>query len=174
MRFLKLALISAVLIFLLITGISLLLPSQTIISRAIDINASADSVYPYISNLANWRYWYADYNSANAVISPSHAGKTSVLALNKTKVFITHLLPGKVQVVWQTGENNPVSGEFNIIRKDPARSTTVQWQFTQKVSWYPWQKFASIMTGKIIGPSMEKSLENLKMQAEAEALKKPN
>jgi len=165
MRFVKLGLISAVFFFLLLTGISLLLPSQTNISRAIDINAPADSAYFYINNLQNWKYWYAAYDSAQTSISNQTAGK-SVLKVNNTTITISEALPDKVKAIWKTGKSNPMPGEFNFIRTNNGTSVTIQWNFIQKVKWYPWQKFASIASNKIIGPFMEKSLDNLKMKVE--------
>lgn len=165
MKLVKLALISFVFFFLLLTGISLLMPSVTHISKAIDINAPADSVYHYINNTANWQYWYADYDSS-ASFSPKVAGDGTVLVSNKTTVAITESLPRKIKATWQTGKGNPLDGEFNFITKDSAAYVTVQWIFTQKVKWYPWQKFASIASAKVVGPFMEKSLENLKKKSE--------
>ena len=165
MRFIKLGLISIVLFFLLLTAFSFLLPSQINISKAIDINAPADSVYAYVNNFGKWKCWYADYDSSTSFISTSTAGK-AMLTINKTTVTINETLPGKIKAIWQTGKNNPLPGEFNFIAKDSGASMTLQWNFIQNVKWYPWQKFASIMSGKIIGPFMEKSLENLKREAE--------
>ncbi len=166
MRLVKLALISLVFFFLLLTAISLLLPSVTHISRAIDINAPADTVYNYIHNLANWKCWYADYDSSTATVSAATAGKRAMLLINKTTVAIKESSPLQIKAVWQTGKSDPLAGEFNFITDNPASQVTVQWHFTQKVKWYPWQKFASIASGKVIGPFMEKSLENLKREAE--------
>lgn len=165
MRIVKLGLISFVFFFLLLTGISLLLPSQTNISRAIDINAPADSVYANINNLQKWKYWYADYDSAKTAISAAPGGNT-VLTVNNTTITIRKALPGKIQAVWQTGKSNPLAGEFNFIKNNDGATVTVQWNFIQKVKWYPWQKFASIVSNKVIGPFMEKSLDNLKREAE--------
>jgi hypothetical protein len=86
--------------------------------------------------------------------------------MDKTTVTIKEALPGKIKALWQTGKKDPVEGEFNFFAKDSAAPITLQWNFTQKVKWYPWQKFASIVSDKTLGPFMEKSLENLKKEAE--------
>ncbi|WP_018616473.1 SRPBCC family protein [Segetibacter koreensis] len=168
MRFIKFGLISIVLFALLLTAFSLLLPSQTNISRAIDINAPADSVYAYINNITKWQNWYANYDSSNTSYSLTTVGKGSSLTMDKTTITIQEALPGKIKAVWQTGSNNPIMGEFNFIRKDSSSSMTLQWNFIQKVKWYPWQKLASILSNKTIGPFMEKSLENLKKKVESQ------
>jgi len=166
MKFVKLGLISIVFFCLLLTAFSLLLPSVTNISRAIDINASADTVYSYINNIATWKNWYANYDSSEASLSPVTVGTGASLTMNKTTVTLRKALPGKIKAEWQTAKNNPVEGEFNFIVKDSASFMTLQWNFVQKVKWYPWQKIASILSDKTLGPFMEKSLENLKKEAE--------
>jgi hypothetical protein len=42
----------------------------------------------------------------------------------------------------------------------------VQWQFEQKVKWYPWERLGSMMNDKILGTMMEKNLNNLKALVE--------
>ncbi len=168
MRFVKLGLISFVFFFLLLTAFSLLLPSKTNISRAIDINAPADSVYAFVENMAKWKNWYANYDSAKAYLSSTIVGKGASLTMDNTIVTVTEAVPGKIKAVWQTGKNNPVEGEFNFIPRDSASSMILHWNFIQKVKWYPWQKFASIFSDKTIGPFMEKSMDNLKREAEKE------
>lgn len=166
MRFVKLGLISIVFFSLLLTAFSLLLPSETNISRAIDINAPADSVYSYINNITKWKNWYADYDSSKASFSSTTVGKGASFIIDKTSITIKEALPGKIKAVWQSGKSNPVNGDFNFFPKDSASVMTLQWNIIQKVEWYPWQKFASIASNKTIGSFMEKSLESLKNEVE--------
>ena len=57
MRFVKLALISAVVLFGIILLISLLLPSHIRISRAIDIDAAPDKIYTMLADTKQWDKW---------------------------------------------------------------------------------------------------------------------
>ena len=57
MKLVKLVVISAVILFLLVTALSLLLPSRVRISRAIDIPVGKERILPFISNLDQWRKW---------------------------------------------------------------------------------------------------------------------
>ena len=165
MRFIKLGLISIVFFSLLLTGMSLLLPSTIHISRAIDINAPLNIVYTNINNIAKWKNWYADYDSSNATLSSVAVGKGAILTTNKATVTIIETSPLQIKALWQMGNNNALPGEFNFSQSNGS-GTTLQWHFTQTVKWYPWQKFASIVSDKTIGPFMEKSLDNLKREAE--------
>ncbi len=166
MRFVKLGLISILFFGLLLTAISLLLPSSTNISRAIDINASADTVFSYINDIKKWKHWYTNFDSSKASFSPTTVGKGASVTIDKTSITIEETTSRKIKAVWQSGRNNPFVGEFTFFPKDSASVVTLQWNFIQKVKWYPWQKFASIVSNKTTSSFMEKSLENLRKEVE--------
>ncbi|TMI89684.1 MAG: hypothetical protein E6H06_17930, partial [Bacteroidetes bacterium] len=65
MRFLKLVIISIIFFLLLVTIISLFIPSHVRISRAVQINTSQQSVMRQISDPVNWKNWYPSADSAN-------------------------------------------------------------------------------------------------------------
>ena len=165
MRIIKLGLISAVFLFLVVTAISLLLPSTVNISRAIDVNAPFDTVYTNLNDLSNWKKWIAGYDSANTTISQPSTGKGAVINMNRSKVTILASDTNKVETLWTTGSKS-LKGDFNIIRLQNSSIITVQWHFIQQVKWYPWEKFASIVSDKVMSPLMEKSLDNLKKVVE--------
>jgi hypothetical protein len=165
MRFIKLGLISAVFLFLVITAISLLLPSTINISRAIDVNAPYDSVYANLNDVSKWRNWVANYDSANTTISERSTGKGATITMNKTSVTITESRPDKIETSWTSGSKS-LQGAFNIIKQQNSSLITVQWHFVQKAKWYPWEKFASIVSDKVMSPVMERSLDNLKKVVE--------
>jgi len=54
MRLIKLAIISFVILFLLVTSISLLIPSTVHISRATDIRATKEKLMEQLAIPANW------------------------------------------------------------------------------------------------------------------------
>ena len=57
MRFFKLALISIVVLFALITAIGLLFPKDVTTTRTITIHAPADSLYHYLADVKHWKLW---------------------------------------------------------------------------------------------------------------------
>jgi hypothetical protein len=57
MRFVKLAIISAVVLFLITLGISSLIPSHVRISRAVNMHASQDSIIARVLNIQDWQGW---------------------------------------------------------------------------------------------------------------------
>jgi hypothetical protein len=69
-----------------------------------------------------------------------------------------------VKTSWREKNKKAFQGVFNIIPQKT--ETTVQWYFEFSVKWYPWEKFGSIIYDKELGPTMEKSLQNIKEMLE--------
>ena len=164
MRFIKLALISLVVFAIILSAFSILLPSKINVSKAIDINAPTDSIISNIADLSNWHRWYAD--SSSAKISNPSTGKGASISFAKSTVTILSSGSNTIKAEWRTKDNTPMVGAFNIYKDSSDVITTVQWHFIQEVKWYPWEKFASIVSSKAIAPFMEKSLDKLKVQVE--------
>jgi hypothetical protein len=161
MRFLKLAIISAVVFFGLATLFSLLLPSNVIVSRAIDLQAPADSVHTYITNVDSWDEWIQNADSSE--FTTDH---NKHILINTTSVNIVSATSKKIETEWVVGNGTPMRGEFNFITQEGSNYFTLQWSFSYHVKWYPWEKFASILSDKALGPFMEVSLDNLKRNTE--------
>lgn len=162
MRLIKLGIISVAVLFGLITAMSMLLPSQVIISRAIDIDKPLDTVYNAVTDLSKWKGWMDNYEVDSSTVSVPSKGTSAFIKMGKVKVDITALDTTKMDAVWQSADNRPLPGSFNFVTSADHQMVTVQWQFVQHVKWYPWEKFASITSDKVLGPYMEKSLDNLK------------
>lgn len=161
MRFFKLGVISVVFLFLLVTAMSLLLPSTINISRAVDINAPFNSIYTNVNDFSNWVKWYSNYDPSDIKLSNTRAGANASIAIHKTSITIISSHTDKITTLWKAGDKR-FESEFNFFNKSGSKIVTVQWRFIQHVKWYPWEKFASIATDKTIGPVMEASLDNLK------------
>ena len=160
MKFFKLALISFVILAIVVIVLSLLLPSRVRVSRAIDIRAEKQMVDAQVNDLRNWPHWNLFVTSSN-----EDSIFISRLLLQTSKLKIK-LVSDDEQVVtsWQQGRSRPFDG---VLVSTPHENViTVQWYFDFKLDWYPWQKFQSIIYDKQLGPTMEKSLENLRNLAE--------
>lgn len=167
MRFIKLAVFSAVVLFFIITAIGLLLPSTVKVSRTISINASHDTTYHYINDVKYWKLWMqgAEENTIT-FLSSRTAGIGTVAKIGTNQVSIEKSIPTFVETKWKGESGSVQTGGFNIIADSTNQSTTVNWYFEQHLSWYPWERLASITNEKILGPTMEQSLDNLKQLLE--------
>ncbi|HMZ46318.1 MAG TPA: hypothetical protein PKG56_01905 [Chitinophagaceae bacterium] len=161
MRFIKLALISFLLLFIVVTAIGLLLPSTVIVSRAIDINAPKDSVYNKVKNIYGWREWIAGMDKPEVnITSPTEAN------LFGTKVNITNINDTVITSTWLGRKGSLQESVIRIIHYQNTPQIVVQWQFTESLKWYPWQRFGSMMNEAVTGKQLENNLAALKMLVE--------
>ena len=161
MRFLKLALFSIAILFVVITCVGLLFPSSVVVSRATDIVAPKDSIFALIKDIHEWKQWVEGMKNAGVVIvSPTEAD------LAGTKVSITSAKDYTVESIW-TGRKGTVQRSAMKIYQDPASpKAVVHWQFVEQLSWYPWDRLSSMLNDKIMGEQLERNLSNLRKVAE--------
>lgn len=161
MRFIKLILMSFIALFAVLLFFSILMPSTVIVSRAVDISAPVDSIKGYVADLNQWVYWMKGMRSKEVKIySPKEA------LLGNQKVQITSITDSSVVASWKSPALAAQESTIRLIHTANSSQTIVQWQFVQKLHWYPWEKFGSFMNDKILGPLMEQNLQALKQLCE--------
>ena len=164
MKIIKLGIISAVVFALMITGISLFFPSRVRISKAIDINATRDSVIRQVADPVNWKNWYPGTDTSDYLFLEG-----------KIRGFITGEMQGLMiktvtdsSVIAENAGINSKKGEqgWIIYNSSIPNTVTIQWYMDIYLKWYPWEKFSSLLLEKRYGPMLEKGLEKLKAQLE--------
>jgi hypothetical protein len=164
MRFIKLGLISFLLFFLVLTGLSLLFPSHQRVSRAINIAASREKVYAAVSDLRAWDSWNRFVTNApltgRSISSPS-SGKGAAIRSDQLTITILATGPDSVTIDWDQSHGKRFTGGMHLLQLYPD-SLTVQWWFDFDFRWYPWEKFGSLVYDRKLGPVMEESLADLK------------
>lgn len=157
MKFIKLAFISIIILFCIATAIGLLFPSMVIVSRAIDINAPKDSIQKYTGDINNWHKWIHGMNNKTVdVVSATKAN------LGGTWVTIDSLVNNTIYSSWRGKNGTNQQSILRIIQHENSGKAVVQWEFAQKVKWYPWERLSSMLNDKITGSMLEKNLNNLK------------
>ncbi len=159
MKFVKLFIISTVVLALLLTAFSSLLPSKVRISRAVDIMDSPANILKKISNMKEWEQW----NEYVKAIKIKSVAEDSIYS-DVLSISIVSSDNASVKTNWRQENRNSFPGIFNLVSSQS--QTTVQWYFEFSIKWYPWEKFGSIIYDKQLGPQMEKSLQNLKQMLE--------
>jgi uncharacterized membrane protein len=167
MRFLKLTVISFVILFFVVTVIGLFFPSTVTVSRAVEISSPRDTIYKYLSDVKYWKLWMegADSNTIS-FLSARTAGEGTAAKIGTGEVTITRTTPDSIYTIWESAKGNVQSGVFTIMQNLKDSNTTVQWYFAQKLEWYPWERFGSMANDKILGPVMEQSFDKLKKSLE--------
>ena len=167
MRVIKLAILSFIILFLLVTIISLFIPSHIRISKATDINSTKEVVMGFITDPLKWKEWYPGADSLDILyiegkpmgILMDSAGREGLCIgeVNDSVITAKNVGPGAGREL-ETGWKIFPGSENNV--------TTVQWYMDFKLKWYPWEKFKSLFYENIYGVHMEQGLANLKELSE--------
>jgi Polyketide cyclase / dehydrase and lipid transport len=161
----KLALFSFIILFLVITGISLFIPSHIRISRAVDIRTKPDSVWQQVDDLRKWEQWNPFFdNLATKKIEylDTANGKLNAIKVETTTVKWAEKKSDEHIAEMKNDNRQPVISGWKCMGNSGADLITVQWYMDFKLHWYPWEKFGSLMFEKSYGSQMEKGLTNLK------------
>ena len=161
MRFIKLGLISVVVLIVLASAFSLVIPSTVIVSRAVDIRSYKQPVYQLVGSLDQWRNWVEGMNSDAVKVFSADSAQ-----LAKTTVVVQQRTDSTIISKWSNAGSADQLSTIRLIADSANKIVVVQWQFVQKVKWYPWEKISSMMNDKIIGTMIEKNLATLKQVAE--------
>ena len=156
-RFIKLIAISFVALFIITTGISLLFPTKVVVSRAININAKPDSIMVYIKDMNEWKKWVEGMDDISV-----HVFSNAEAEMGETNMVIDSISKNSIRSLWQNKKGKWMMSTIQLYTDSAKPVTVVQWVFEQHVKWYPWEKFASFMNDKILGPMMEKNLDHLR------------
>jgi hypothetical protein len=161
MRILRFMIISLLVIFFITTIISLFIPSHVRIYKAIQINASKDSVMDQISNAALWKNWYPGADSSNFFYENNSIRGLILNERKKQYIIITERKQDEVTAEYVL-PNKKIPTGWLIAANPGANSVTIQWYMDFHLRWYPWEKFSSIMFERIYHPQLQQGLDNLK------------
>lgn len=168
MKIIRLFLISAIVLFGILTFVFALFPSDIRISRVAQFDVTSAKIDSVINELATWDGWnqfVRDSLLSGKQVSNPSAGKGAYIQFEQFRLTITGSSPDSVSTEWTKTNAKPFRGSFLIVPTDPGH-TAVQWYFDFHFRWYPWEKMGAMFYDKQLGPMMEKSLENLKEYVE--------
>ena len=168
MRVIKLAFLSFIFLFLLVTVISLFIPSNLRISKAINMQTDIDSVYDQISVLKNWKNWHPALKDLQD--DEFMFAEDGIMQIRNDRLKITETKKDEVVTELRKDNGRPIISRIKIISHQQSDSLTVQWYFDFRLRWYPWEKFRSLFYENIYGVQMEQGLANLKELMEARRL----
>jgi hypothetical protein len=153
-RLIKLGLLSIFFLFLVVTAISLLIPSQIRISKAINVYGQEEPVLSLIDDTSNWKLWHPAFIPNDSLSFPA------IHILQKSRSdseIVMHLQ--------QSGKPEVVNG-WKIYKYGHTDSLTLQWYMDFHLKWYPWQKFGSLFYENTYGVMMEQGLDRIKARVE--------
>jgi hypothetical protein len=165
MRLIRFAIISVIVLFFIITGISLFIPSHVRISKAINIRVTTDSVWNRVDHLENWGQWnpfFTDIDLKHVVKLDTAGGHWNAVKVENTTVRWIEKKRDEHIAELTNSTRRPMRSGWKCIPHNPSDSLTVQWYIDFRLRWYPWEKFASLGLEKTYGTQMELGLTRLK------------
>ncbi len=170
MRLIKTFLTGAIELFIVITLLSLLIPSNVKVSRTTLINnTTKGKVFEQVDNLSNWKNWHPVFKSGERKIifyPPSITGEPTtckILYGSKTAdMRITYADSNLIKFTLKPENENDIQNEIIISTIPQQANVQVEWRAFNKLKWYPWEKFYGIFIDKLTGPGYEESLKGLK------------
>jgi hypothetical protein len=173
MRLIKPFIIGIAGLFIVVTLLSLLIPSKIKVSRATVINAPANKIAAQITELKNWKNWQPLFKSDMATIRFSLPSNTTnsycdITYNNKvTHLQITSIDSSSIRFLLTAQGEDPIENEISITPVIEKGQVQVEWKALTLLPWYPWEKFYGIFIDKITGSGYESSLEGLKEYIES-------
>lgn len=160
-------------LFIMITLLSLLIPSKVMVARGVVVNTNAKKVLAELTNLRNWQHWQpvfkndslklgfsTDSKSVNSFCEWESSGK-------KNKFTITAIKEFEITAALSREGENDVTNTISILPLADSNSVQVEWRALTKLKWYPWEKFYGIFIEKITGQGYEDALNSLKAYIES-------
>lgn len=164
MRLLKGFVITIVGFFVVITLVSLLMPSHVITSRTINISAEPVDIMRQVGDLKQWRKWHPVFSAQDIKISRVEDAQVAewVSGGKRNQLVVDSASPGEVRfTIVRPGENTQ-ENKISIWQFKDSNNVQVEWSARTRLKWYPWEKFSGIFVDKITGPGYEAALASLK------------
>lgn len=165
MKYVRLFIFSFLLLFIVVFGITLFIPSKVRISKAINIKSDAVAVWSQVDDMRKWPSWnpfFAQLDFTSVDQLDTSGGMLKAMRVQGTEIIWQEMKPDLRLAAMKREGRNPVYNGWKCIQIPGSDSTTVQWYMDFKLSWYPWEKFSSLLFERSYGPQMQQGLNNLK------------
>jgi hypothetical protein len=169
MRLIKAFLTGVAGLFIVITLLSLLIPSKVKVSRtALINNTSTAKIIAQIADLYNWKNWHPVFKNTDTKINITpEAGSDNTSAEiiyggKSAKLLITSADSNSVKFTLQSTGENEIQNEILVSSIPDQSNVQVEWRAINKLKWYPWEKFYGIFIDKLTGPGYDDALKGLK------------
>lgn len=150
-------------LFLVITCISLLMPSTVVVNRAETISGDSAEAIAQIADLKNWKNWHPYFKDQSAQEGNLSNGNGYLQWMYKGKLYrleeISKHTNGIRVAFKRTGEND-VLNDVAVFRA--GLQNQVEWRAVNKIKWYPWEKFGALFLDEITGAGYEEALKSLR------------
>ncbi len=155
-------------LFIVVTLVSLLMPSRVMTVRSVVVHAESDSIISELNDLQKWKHWHPLFlnDSSEITISNPSAGVNAFAIWNtngkQNKLLITEAAANHIKASLQRVGENDIASIISINPVNDSTALQLEWRVLTTLKWYPWEKFYGIFIDKLSGPGYEQALNNLK------------
>lgn len=174
MRLLKPFLYGVLLILGLYLLIGLFLPDTVEISRSIVVNEPPQQAFNYVANMRNWQEWspWAKMDStAQHEVSAATRGRGAYWAWQGQQIGTGRLTresedsPNRLESRLEFYSPMEATAQDIWVFEAVPEGTAVTWIYRQELG-YPTERYLGLFTEKMLAPSLENGLQNLKAAIE--------
>ncbi len=172
MKLIKAVVFAVAGLFILVTLISLLMPSQVMTVRSVTIHGTTEQVFAQISDLGKWKDWHPVFmHDSNLIKLSNPSSGANAWAEWQTngknnKLIITSVTAGQLHASLERPGENATANIISVTALKDSNNVQAEWRSLTKLKWYPWEKFSGIFVDKVTGPGYEQALNNLKQLIE--------
>ncbi len=173
MKVVKGALVVFIGLFVFLTLISLLIPSQIVTTRAETVQADSIKLYSQIADLKIWKNWHPVFmqDSNRMKFSTSSTNVNDFVEWNSNnkinRILIVERKYPYIKILLQREGENDMENIIALREVQEQGNMQVQWTSITKLKWYPWEKFSGIFIEKMSGSGYEAALASLKTYVES-------
>jgi hypothetical protein len=164
MRQIKVIALSLVILSVLITCFSLLIPGNSRISRAITIKKPGSQIIPELASLNHWVRWHPFLKKISGSNPIQYSNDNKQLLVNQYDFKILDQTDSSIRFLSVSPNGEKMNSTVSIYSFGD--STAVNWYNETHVNWYPWEKFKTIFYDNIYGPSLDSNLVAFKYYME--------
>ncbi len=154
-------------LFIVITLMSLLMPSKVMTTRSSTIASTPQLIMDQLQDLQNWKNWHPVFkNDKNIRISKNSSGAGAYaewMKGNKKKhLQIISVSENVVRFLIKMPGENDMENKIELTKFEGSNDIQVEWAALTKLKWYPWDKFSGLFIDKITGQGYASALYDLK------------
>lgn len=146
--------------------ISLLMPSTVSTAESVMVVAERKNINQGIADLNEWKKWHPLLRTDSTVVihSPNEATWVSNGTQNTLKVVQKD--SAVVQLNISRAGQKDILNYFAIQPIQDQPGFQVEWRVVSQLKWYPWEKFAGMMVGKMSSTAYLQALNSFKAYVE--------
>jgi len=146
MKLVKLALISFLFFFVLFTLIGLLFPSHIRVANSIVVNKDRETVKRALQLNTGWSGWHPALQDGQLLNADK--GKAVIESGGRELYIYDRLTDSNSVSFLQESGGSVTETKIMLLPVNAASQTQVVWHETQKLKWYPWDRFKGLVLEK--------------------------